>query len=103
MDEIKFTLPDISEVEIKNVCEVLESGWITTGPKTKELEKKLAGFVGDYCGKGVPRCVCLGSATAALEICLRLLGVGSHFGGNSQDEVITCAYTYTASASVITA
>ena len=101
MKEIKFTIPDISELEIENVVEVLRSGWITTGPKTKLLEKKLAGFVGDYNGEGSPRCVCLGSATAAMEIALRLLGVGQLTGGSADDEVITCAYTYTASASVI--
>ena len=98
MKEIKFTIPDISEVEIENVVEVLRSGWITTGPKTKLLEKKLACFVGD----NAQRCVCLGSATAALELSLRLLGIGSQAGGSADDEVITCAYTYTASASVIT-
>ena len=101
MKEIKFTIPDISELEIENVVEVLRSGWITTGPKTKLLEKKLAEFVGDYDGDGSPRCVCLGSATAAMEIALRLLGVGQLTGGSADDEVITCAYTYTASASVI--
>lgn len=101
MKEIKFTLPDISDVEIENVVEVLKSGWITTGPKTKLLEKKLAGFTGDYNGEGSPRCVCLGSATAALELSLRLLGIGPQNGGSADDEVITCAYTYTASASVI--
>lgn len=101
MKEIKFTLPDISELEIENVVEVLRSGWITTGPKTKLLEKKLAGFVGNYDGEGTPRCTCLGSATAALELSLRLLGVGAQAGGCADDEVITCAYTYTASASVI--
>lgn len=101
MKEIKFTLPDISDTEIENVVEVLESGWITTGPKTKLLEKKLADFVGDYNGAGTPRCVCLGSATAALELSLRLLGIGPQVGGSAEDEVITCAYTYTASASVI--
>ncbi len=98
MKEIKFTIPDISEVEIENVVEVLRSGWITTGSKTKLLEKKLACFVGD----NAQRCVCLGSATAALELSLRLLGIGSQAGGSADDEVITCAYTYTASASVIT-
>ncbi len=101
MKEIKFTIPDISDLEIENVVEVLRSGWITTGPKTKLLEKKLAGFVGDYSGDGSPRCVCLGSATAAMEIALRLLGIGQQAGGSADDEVITCAYTYTASASVI--
>jgi len=101
MKEIKFTLPDISEIEIENVVEVLRSGWITTGPKTKLLEKKIAAYVADYEGNGVPRCVCLGSATAAMELSLRLLGIGSQSGGSARDEVITCAYTYTASASVI--
>ena len=101
MKEIKFTIPDISDLEIENVVEVLRSGWITTGPKTKLLEKKLAGFIGDYHGEGSPRCVCLGSATAAMEIALRLLGIGQQAGGSADDEVITCAYTYTASASVI--
>ena len=101
MKEIKFTIPDISDLEIENVVEVLRSGWITTGPKTKLLEKKLAGFVGDYDGEGSPRCACLGSATAAMETALRLLGIGPQAGGSADDEVITCAYTYTASASVI--
>lgn len=101
MTDIKFTVPDISDLEIENVVEVLRSGWITTGPKTKLLEKKLAGFVGDYIGEGSPRCVCLGSATAAMEIALRLLGIGQQAGGSADDEVITSAYTYTASASVI--
>ncbi|MCQ2051660.1 MAG: DegT/DnrJ/EryC1/StrS family aminotransferase [Bacteroidaceae bacterium] len=101
MKEIKFTIPDISDLEIENVVEVLRSGWITTGPKTKILEKKLAGFLGDYNGEGFPRCVCLGSATAAMEIALRLVGIGPQAGGSAHDEVITCAYTYTASASVI--
>lgn len=101
MKEIKFTIPDISDLEIENVVEVLRSGWITTGPKTKLLEKKLAGFVGDYNGEGSPRCVCLGSATASMETALRLLHIGRQAGGSADDEVITCAYTYTASASVI--
>lgn len=101
MKEIKFTLPDISDLEINNVVEVLRSGWITTGHKTKVLEKKLADYVGYYNGVGAPRCVCLSSATAALELSLRLLGIGQQSGGSAEDEVITCAYTYTASASVI--
>lgn len=99
--EVKFTTPDISQLEIDNVTEVLRSGWITTGPKTKLLEKKLASYLNDYNGQGSPRCVCLNSATAALEIALRLLGVGQESGGSSSDEVITCAYTYTSSASII--
>lgn len=99
--EIKFTLPDISDLEINNVVQVMRSGWITTGPKTKELEKRLASRMCGYDGAGTPRCVCLGSATAAMELALRLLGIGANAGGTADDEVITCAYTYTASASVI--
>lgn len=87
--EIPFSPPDITDREIEAVVEVLKSGWITTGPKTKLFEKKIAEYV------GVPRAVCLSSATAAMELTLRLLGVGPG------DEVITSAYTYTASASVI--
>lgn len=101
MKEIKFTLPDITDLEINNVVEVLRSGWITTGPKTKELEKKLATYIYGYNGESAPRCVCLGSATASMEMALRLLGIGLQAGGCADDEVITCAYTYTASASVI--
>ncbi len=86
---IAFSPPDIGEQEIAAVSEVLRSGWITTGPKTKEFERRLS----EYCGTG--RTACLGSATAALELTLRLLGIGPG------DEVITSAYTYTASASVI--
>ena len=86
---IPFSPPDISDAEIRGVEEVLKSGWITTGPKTKEFEKEIA----EYCG--TERAVCLNSATAALEMTLRLLGIGEG------DEVITSAYTYTASASVI--
>ncbi len=86
---VPFSPPDITDSEIKAVTEVLKSGWITTGPKTKEFERKIA----EYCG--VERAVCLNSATAALEMTLRLLGIGKG------DEVITSAYTYTASASVI--
>ncbi|WP_394877887.1 DegT/DnrJ/EryC1/StrS family aminotransferase [Clostridium paraputrificum] len=86
---IPFSPPDITQHEIDNVIEVLKSGWITTGPKTKELEKRIA----EYCN--TERAVCLNSATAALEMTLRVLGIGEG------DEVITSAYTYTASASVI--
>lgn len=86
---VPFSPPDISESEINYVIEVLRSGWITTGPKTKELEKRIA----KYCG--ADRAVCLNSQTACSEMALRLLGVGKG------DEVITSAYTYTASASVI--
>jgi len=86
---IPFSPPDISEAEVQEVAEALRSGWITTGPRTKKLEKLLAEYV------GAPRCVCLNSQTACAEMALRLLGVGPG------DEVITSAYTYTASASVI--
>ena len=86
---IPFSPPDITDVEINNVVEVLKSGWITTGPKTKEFERKIA----EYCNTN--RAICLNSATAGMEMTLRTLGIGPG------DEVITCAYTYTASASVI--
>ena len=86
---IPFSPPDITDVEINNVVEVLRSGWITTGPKTKEFENKIA----DYCNTN--KAICLNSATAGMEMTLRLLGIGEG------DEVITSAYTYTASASVI--
>lgn len=86
---IPFSPPDIREEEIKSVVEVLRSGWITTGPKTKEFEEEIS----KYCG--TEKTICLNSATAGLEMVLRLLGVGEG------DEVITSAYTYTASASVI--
>lgn len=86
---IPFSPPDISQDEIDEVVDTLRSGWITTGPKTKQLENDLAGFV------GTGKVACLGSATAALECALRLLGIGPG------DEVITSAYTYTASASSI--
>ena len=84
---IPFSPPDITQDEIDEVIDTLESGWITTGPKTKQLERDLAAFC------GTERVACLGSATAALECALRLLGIGPG------DEVITSAYTYTASAS----
>lgn len=86
---IPFSPPDITDVEINNVVEVLKSGWITTGPKTKEFERKIA----EYCNTN--KAICLNSATACMEMTLRLLGIGEG------DEVITSAYTYTASASVI--
>ena len=98
---IPFSPPDISELEINEVVEALKSGWITTGPRTKELEKRIAKWVQGYDGNGSPRCVCLNSATAALELALRMLGIGPQEDGSEKDEVITCAYTYTASASVI--
>lgn len=87
--KIAFSPPDISEIEIKEVVDTLKSGWITTGPRTKLFENKIAEYV------KTPKAVCLNSATAAMEMTLRLLGVGK------DDEVITCAYTYSASASVI--
>ncbi len=86
---IPFSPPDITDKEIESVVEVLKSGWITTGPKTKEFEKRIA----DYCNTN--KAVALNSATACMEMTLRVLGVGPG------DEVITSAYTYTASASVI--
>ena len=89
MHSISFSPPDITEEEIKEVAEALRSGWITTGPRTKELEKKIASYV------HTNKAVCLNSATAALELTLHVLGIGPG------DEVITSAYTYTASASVI--
>ena len=98
---IPFSPPDITDLEINEVVAAMKSGWITTGPRTKELEKRIAKWVQDYDGNGSPRCVCLNSATAALEMALRMLGIGPQEGGSEKDEVITCAYTYTASASVI--
>lgn len=86
---ISFSPPDITDEEINEVVDALKSGWITTGPKTKEFENKIS----DYCG--TEKSVCLNSATACMEMTLRLLGIGEG------DEVITSAYTYTASASVI--
>lgn len=87
--KIPFSPPDISDKEIQAVTEVLRSGWITTGPKTKEFERQIAKFC------GTDRAVCLNSQTACAEMALRILGIGEG------DEVITSAYTYTASASVI--
>jgi dTDP-4-amino-4,6-dideoxygalactose transaminase len=86
---IPFSPPDITEAEIEEVIKAMKSGWITTGPRTKALEKRIANYV------GVNKAVCLNSATAAMELTLRILGIGPG------DEVITSAYTYTASASVI--
>ena len=85
---VPFSPPDMSESEIEQVAEALRSGWITTGPKTKEFERQIAAYV------GVNKAVCLNSATAAMEMALRLVGVGP------DDEVIVPAYTYTATASV---
>lgn len=89
MKDIKFSPPDITQLEIDEVVDTLKSGWITTGPKTKVFEKKIA----EYCG--TEKAACLNSATAGLELILRVLNVGPG------DEVIVPAYTYTASASVI--
>ncbi len=87
--KVSFSPPDMSLLEIQEVNEAIRSGWITTGPKTKEFEDKIA----DYCT--VNRAVCLNSQTACAEMALRLLGIGKG------DEVIVPAYTYTASASVV--
>ncbi|KRF60816.1 capsular biosynthesis protein [Bacillus sp. Soil768D1] len=86
---IPFSPPDITDAEIEEVIKAMKSGWITTGPRTKEFEKRIAEYV------GVNKAVCLNSATAAMELTLRILGIGPG------DEVITSAYTYTASASII--
>ena len=93
---IPFSPPDITDAEIEEVTKALKSGWITTGPKVKLLEKKIADWIG--VGRTIndtPRCVCLNSQTACAEMALRLLGVGEG------DEVIVPAYTYTATASVV--
>ena len=86
---IPFSPPDINDEEVSEVIRTLKSGWITTGPRTKLFEQKIAEYI------GVNKAVCLNSATAAMELTLRILGIGPG------DEVITSAYTYTASASVI--
>ena len=96
---ILFSPPDITDLEIEEVSKALKSGWITTGPRVKKLEKLLAEYVGVPAES--PNCVCLNSQTACGELSLRLLGIGPQEGGSEFDEVITCAYTYTASASVI--
>ena len=85
--KIIFSPPDITEAEIEAVAEALRSGWITTGPRTKELEKRIAAYL------GTNKAVALNSATAAEELNLRILGIGEG------DEVLVPAYTYTASAS----
>lgn len=90
MNKIEFSPPDITQAEIDAVVDTLKSGWITTGPKTKEFERRIADYL------ETNKAVCLNSATAAMELSLRLLGIGKG------DEVITTPYTYTASASVIT-
>lgn len=87
--KVPFSPPDITEKEIEEITAALQSGWITTGPRTKEFERQIARFVHRQ------RAVCLNSATACMELTLRLLGVGEG------DEVITSTYTYTASASIV--
>ncbi len=89
MRNISFSPPDVGEEETKEIAEAVNSGWITTGPKTKQFENEIA----QYCHTN--KAVCLNSATACLESILRLLGIGPG------DEVITSAYTYTASASPV--
>lgn len=86
---IPFSPPDMTEQEVQEVKEAILSGWITTGPRTKELERQIAAYV------GVNKAVCLNSQTACAEMALRLLGIGEG------DEVIVPAYTYTATASVV--
>lgn len=86
---IPFSPPDMTEAEVKEVSEAILSGWITTGPRTKELERQIAAYV------GVNKAVCLNSQTACAEMALRILGIGE------EDEVIVPAYTYTASASIV--
>lgn len=86
---IPFSPPDITDAEIEEVAKALKSGWITTGPRTKKLEKRLA----EFCNTN--KVVCLSSATAAEELNLRILGIGE------DDEVIVPAYTYTATASAV--
>ncbi len=101
---ISFSPPDIGELEIAEVCDTLRSGWITTGPRTKLLEKRIAAYIetgrtdidcvnGDTAARYANRVVCLNSATAAEELNLRILGI------RPGDEVIVPSYTYTASAS----
>ena len=87
--KIPFSPPDITEFEVSEVAEALRSGWITTGPRTKQFEKKIAEYI------GVNKACCLNSQTACAEMALHILGIGEG------DEVITTAYTYTASASVV--
>lgn len=90
-----FSPPDVGKWEAEETTNAILSGWITTGPRTKKLEQKIAEWI------GVEKVVCLNSQTACAETVLRLLGIGAASGGSADDEVITCVYTYTASASVI--
>jgi len=87
--KIPFSPPDVGDEEINEIIDALKSGWITTGPKTKQFEKEIAKL------SNTEKAVCLNSATAALELTLRILGIGEG------DEVIVPAYTYTASASPV--
>ena len=87
--EIPFSPPDITDLEVEEIAAALRSGWITTGPRTRELERRLAAYV------GTKRCICLNSQTACAEMALRLMEIGPG------DEVITTPYTYTATAAVI--
>lgn len=89
LKNIPFSPPDMTEKEAAEVREAILSGWITTGPRTKKLETQISEYV------HTDKTVCLNSATAAMEMVLRLLGVGPG------DEVIVPAYTYTATASVV--
>lgn len=93
--KISFSPPDMTELEVQGASEAIKSGWITTGPKTKEFERQIA-----KCCQ-VNKVVCLNSQTACAEMALRLLGIGEQSGGSASDEVIVPAYTYTASASVV--
>ena len=96
---IPFSPPDMTEMEIQEVAEALRSGWITTGPKTKDFEHRISKYCqtdrNDDEGNILPTTICLNSATACMEMALRVLGVGSG------DEVIVPAYTYTATASAV--
>ena len=87
--KIPFSPPDMTDAEIEEVISAIKSGWITTGPKTKELEKQVASLC------KTERAICLSSQTASAEVALRILGIGEG------DEVIVPAYTYTATASVV--
>ena len=93
--KISFSPPDMTELEVQGAENAVRSGWITTGPKTKEFEQRIARFC------HANKAVCLNSQTACAEMALRLLGVGEQSGGSALDEVIVPAYTYTASASVV--
>lgn len=86
--KISFSPPDMTELKQQGAADAIRSGWITTGPKTKEFERLIA----DYCH--VNKAVCLNSQTACAEMALRLLGVGVQSGGNVMDEVIVPAYIY---------